>query len=75
MQHHMMLVGTSGWHYRDWRGAFYPEKLPTRLWLDHYAARFGTVELNNTFYRLPDAARFRNWNCWPRRANRWKRDN
>jgi uncharacterized protein YecE (DUF72 family) len=56
-----LRVGTSGWHYRDWRAAFYPEKLPTRSWLEHYAARFGTVELNNTFYRLPDAATFRSW--------------
>jgi len=57
----MLRVGTSGWHYRDWRGAFYPEKLPTRLWLEYYAERFGTVELNNTFYRLPNATGFRNW--------------
>lgn len=56
-----LRVGTSGWHYRDWRVAFYPEKLPTRLWLEHYAERFGTVELNNTFYRLPDASSFRSW--------------
>ena len=59
----MLRIGTSGWHYRDWRGAFYPERLPTRLWLEHYAARFGTVELNNTFYRLPNAARFESWNA------------
>jgi uncharacterized protein YecE (DUF72 family) len=57
----VLQVGTSGWHYRDWRGAFYPEKLPTRRWLEHYAGRFGTVELNNTFYRLPNAARFASW--------------
>jgi len=56
-----LRVGTSGWHYRDWRGAFYNEKLPTRTWLEQYAAQFGTVELNNTFYRLPDAATFRSW--------------
>jgi len=56
-----LQVGTSGWHYRDWRGAFYPETLPTRRWLEHYATRFGTVELNNTFYRLPDASGFRSW--------------
>jgi uncharacterized protein YecE (DUF72 family) len=54
-------IGTSGWHYRDWYGAFYPEKLPERLWLEHYAQQFDTVELNNTFYRLPDASRFRSW--------------
>jgi uncharacterized protein YecE (DUF72 family) len=57
----VLRVGTSGWHYRDWRGAFYPEKQPVRRWLEHYATRFGTVELNNTFYRLPDPAGFRSW--------------
>ncbi|MCW2549620.1 MAG: hypothetical protein JWN96_4080, partial [Mycobacterium sp.] len=38
-------VGTSGWQYRDWRGDFYPAKLPQRLWLEHYAAVFDTVEV------------------------------
>ena len=57
----MLSVGTSGWHYRDWRGAFYPPKLPARRWLEHYASRFDTVELNNTFYRLPTADAFRAW--------------
>jgi uncharacterized protein YecE (DUF72 family) len=46
-------VGTSGWQYGDWAGAFYPPRLPRRKWLLHYAARFSTVELNATFYRLP----------------------
>lgn len=48
-----VYVGTSGWQYTHWRGAFYPPKLPQRLWLDHYANRFATVEVNATFYRLP----------------------
>jgi len=61
MQHRMMSIGTSGWHYGDWRGAFYPAKLPTRLWLDHYSSRFDTVELNNSFYRLPTVDAFRAW--------------
>jgi uncharacterized protein YecE (DUF72 family) len=61
MQHRMLSVGTSGWHYRDWRGAFYPAELPTRRWLEHYATRFDTVELNNSFYRLPTADAFRAW--------------
>jgi uncharacterized protein YecE (DUF72 family) len=61
MQHRMMSVGTSGWHYRDWRGAFYPAPLPTRRWLEYYASQFCTVELNNTFYRLPTADAFRAW--------------
>jgi len=56
-----LLVGTSGWHYRHWRGGFYPPGLPARRWLDHYAARFATVELNNAFYRLPEADTFAMW--------------
>jgi uncharacterized protein YecE (DUF72 family) len=55
------LVGTSGWQYRDWRGLFYPERLAQRLWLAHYAARFATVELNNSFYRLPPTETFQAW--------------
>jgi uncharacterized protein YecE (DUF72 family) len=56
-----VLVGTSGWQYRDWRGLFYPERLPQRLWLEHYAERFATVELNNSFYRLPPTESFEYW--------------
>jgi len=47
------FIGTSGWHYEHWRGTFYPEMLPKPKWLEFYAAKFQTVELNNTFYRLP----------------------
>ncbi|GAA1815906.1 DUF72 domain-containing protein [Luedemannella flava] len=57
----MIYIGTSGWQYRSWRGRFYPEKVPVRLWLDHYAARFATVEVNNAFYRLPDRRVFAAW--------------
>lgn len=46
-------VGCSGWNYADWRGRFYPEREPQRRWLELYAQRFDTVEVNNTFYRLP----------------------
>lgn len=46
-------LGTSGWVYTHWRRLFYPEKLPGAKWLDWYARHFATVELNNTFYRLP----------------------
>ena len=49
---HPVHVGCSGWNYRDWRGAFYPPKLPAQDWLAHYATRFDTVEVNTTFYRL-----------------------
>ncbi|MGW6035570.1 DUF72 domain-containing protein [Gordonia terrae] len=57
----MLFIGTSGWQYRDWRGAFYPQKLPQRLWLEYYAQRFPTAEVNNTFYRLPERKAFENW--------------
>ncbi|MFI1464074.1 DUF72 domain-containing protein [Nocardia carnea] len=55
------LIGTSGWQYRDWRGVFYPETCPQRRWLEHYAARFATVENNNAFYRLPSRETFTAW--------------
>jgi uncharacterized protein YecE (DUF72 family) len=54
-------VGCSGWQYAHWRGDFYPAGLPQRLWFEHYARHFDTVEINNTFYRLPDARTFRSW--------------
>ncbi|MGI5150585.1 DUF72 domain-containing protein [Plantactinospora sp. CA-294935] len=57
----MILVGTSGWQYRDWRDRFYPTGLPQRRWLEHYAERFGTVEVNNAFYRLPERDVFAGW--------------
>jgi uncharacterized protein YecE (DUF72 family) len=54
-------VGTSGWQYRDWRGPVYPKHEPVRRWLELYARRFPTVEVNNTFYRLPERSRFEAW--------------
>src|SRR5437016_58508 len=57
----VVLIGTSGWQYRDWRGRFYPPDLPQRAWLEHYAACFATVEVNNAFYRLPEARTFSDW--------------
>jgi uncharacterized protein YecE (DUF72 family) len=56
-----VLVGTSGWQYRDWRGPFYPSGLRQAEWLESYATRFSTVEVNNAFYRLPEAATFDRW--------------
>ena len=47
-----VLIGCSGWMYDDWRGRLYPEREPKRRWLELYAARFDTVEVNATFYRL-----------------------
>lgn len=54
-------IGTSGWVYRDWKGTVYPESLPQRLWLEHIAERFPTVELNASFYRLPPRSTFEGW--------------
>ncbi|MGH2826299.1 MAG: DUF72 domain-containing protein [Actinomycetota bacterium] len=56
-----ILLGTSGWHYKDWRGRFYPDGVPQRAWLEFYAQRFVTVESNNAFYRLPEPDRFAAW--------------
>lgn len=56
-----LVVGTSGWQYRDWRGAFYPQGVPQRAWLEHYAGEFPTVEVNNAFYRLPERSVFARW--------------
>ena len=57
----LVRVGTSGWEYRHWAGRFYPPDLPRARWLEFYASRFDTVELNNSFYRLPDADTFTSW--------------
>lgn len=54
-------IGCSGWQYRHWRGDFYPAELPQTRWLEYYAERFDTVEINNTFYRLPEASTFAAW--------------
>jgi uncharacterized protein YecE (DUF72 family) len=57
----VLLVGTSGWQYRDWRGPLYPAGLPQRAWLERYAEAFATVEVNNAFYRLPERHTFADW--------------
>ena len=57
----MIYVGTSGWQYRDWRGRFYPPKLPQREWLRYFSERFPTVEINNSFYMLPKEESFERW--------------
>jgi len=54
-------IGTSGWHYDHWRNRFYPEKLSRAKWLGFYANNFNTVELNNSFYKLPSENAFANW--------------
>lgn len=57
----MLYVGTSGWQYRDWRASFYPPGVAQNGWLRHLAARFATVELNSSFYRLPERDQFERW--------------
>jgi uncharacterized protein YecE (DUF72 family) len=56
-----LLVGTSGFSYKEWVGAFYPEKLPAKAMLAHYATRLPIVEINNTFCRMPNAAAIQTW--------------
>ena len=58
---HAPRVGCSGWNYKSWRGRFYPTDLPVARWLEYYATRFDTVEINNSFYRLPDRSTFASW--------------
>ena len=54
-------IGCSGWLYRDWRGIVYPQDLAQKGWFAHYAQRFDTVELNTTFYRLPNPEAVERW--------------
>jgi uncharacterized protein YecE (DUF72 family) len=71
-------VGCSGWIYKHWRGLFYPEKLPVKRWFKFYAEVFDTVEINNSFYRLPAPETFDAWRnqappgfCYALKANRY----
>ena len=54
-------VGTSGYSYAEWKGTFYPEGMPAAKMLAFYAEQFGTVEINNTFYRMPEAKMLEKW--------------
>ena len=54
-------IGTSGWHYKHWRGPFYPETFSASRMLEFYTKHFDTVELNNTFYRLPLESGLEQW--------------
>ncbi|MHB8510568.1 MAG: DUF72 domain-containing protein [Actinomycetota bacterium] len=56
----MIVVGTSGWQYDDWRAVLY-EGVPKKSWLEHFATRFSACEINNTFYRLPNEVSFASW--------------
>lgn len=71
-------IGCSGWIYKHWRGLFYPEELPVKRWFEYYAGEFDTVEINNSFYRLPKAETFDAWQeqappgfCYAVKANRF----
>jgi uncharacterized protein YecE (DUF72 family) len=54
-------VGTSGYSYKEWKGNFYPEDLPAKEMLSYYSRRLPAVEINNTFYRLPQPSMIENW--------------
>jgi uncharacterized protein YecE (DUF72 family) len=71
-------VGCSGWNYRHWRSLFYPDKMAMKNWFEFYAEHFDTVEINNSFYRLPTADTFAKWRdqapegfCYAVKANRY----
>ena len=55
------FIGTSGFSYKEWKGSFYPETLAQKDMLSFYAQRFSTVEMNNTFYRMPTASVLESW--------------
>jgi len=54
-------IGCSGFNYDDWKGVFYPEDVPQKKWLEHYAEKFDTVEINATFYHMPKEKTLDNW--------------
>src|SRR6266480_2244271 len=56
-----LYVGTSGYSYKEWRGTFYPEDMPDKQMLHYYGERFRSVEINNTFYRMPKASVLEAW--------------
>jgi uncharacterized protein YecE (DUF72 family) len=57
----MIRAGSSGFSYKPWKGPFYPEKLPDKEMLGYYAERLPTVEINNTFYRMPKTSVLEDW--------------
>ena len=54
-------IGCSGFHYRDWKGIFYPSNIPQKGWFEFYSSQFDTLELNVTFYRFPQVKFLQNW--------------
>ena len=61
MDDKQVFIGTSGWHYKHWRGNFYPAGVAPAGYLAHYLKTFSTVEINNSFYRLPSAETLADW--------------
>lgn len=61
MQRNSIYIGTSGWSYKHWRGTFYPNEIKVKDHFSYYLKNFNTVEINNTFYRLPAEETFLNW--------------
>jgi uncharacterized protein YecE (DUF72 family) len=55
-----LLIGTSGYDYKDWKGGFYPETLPQSKFLEYYSTQFNSLELNGTYYRMPTPEQMRN---------------
>lgn len=71
-------IGTSGWHYKHWKGTFYPAELPASKWLGFYVRHFDAVEINNSFYRLPRPEMLAAWRdatprgfCFAAKASRF----
>jgi uncharacterized protein YecE (DUF72 family) len=61
MKKHTIYIGTSGWSYKHWRGTFYPQEIKVKDHFSYYLQHFNTVEINNTFYRMPSEETFLNW--------------
>ncbi len=57
----MLYIGTSGFIYKEWAGRFYPRELPKSKWFDYYAKQFNSLELNSTFYRIPQPSTIKSW--------------
>jgi uncharacterized protein YecE (DUF72 family) len=56
-----ILIGTSGWNYKHWRGSFYNDNIKQKNWLEYYSKKFSTVEINNSFYNLPEESTLKYW--------------
>lgn len=61
MTYGRILIGTSGWSYHHWRDNFYPKDLPNERWLEHYSKHLQTVEINHSFYQLPEKKTLQSW--------------